>query len=47
MYIRANWLRNEENQAFMTSVREASARRATTPRHTQDAPEPAAPGSPS
>jgi radical SAM superfamily enzyme YgiQ (UPF0313 family) len=47
MYIRANWLRNEENQAFMTSVREASARRAAMPRRTQDTPEPAAPGSPS
>jgi len=47
MYIRANWLRNEENRAFMTSVQEASARRATTPRRTPDTPEPAAPGSPS
>ena len=47
MYIRANWLRNEDNKAFMTSVREASDRRALAPTRAPDAPEPAAPGSPS
>ncbi len=47
MYIRANWLRNEDNKAFMTSVQEASARRALAPARAPDTPEPAAPGSPS
>ncbi len=47
MYIRANWLRNEDNKAFMTSVEEASARRALAPARAPDTPEPAVPGSPS
>jgi hypothetical protein len=45
MYIRGNWLRNEDNKAFMTSVQEASARRALAPARAPDTPEAAAPGS--